>query len=73
MAINETSGRVFVANAIDADNGVTSLGVTVTVTDSAALTGTVDVDVAVIDVNEFVPVFGEQIYKATVEENSASG
>ncbi|XP_048242197.1 protocadherin Fat 4-like isoform X2 [Haliotis rufescens] len=72
LAINETSGRVFVANAIDADNGVTSLGVTVTVTDSAALTGTVDVDVAVIDVNEFVPVFGEQIYKATVEENSAS-
>ncbi|XP_046583151.1 protocadherin Fat 4-like [Haliotis rubra] len=72
LAINETSGRVFIADAIDADSGVTSLSVTVTVTDSASLTGTADVDVAVLDVNEFAPVFGDQIYKANVEENSAS-
>ncbi|XP_067654456.1 protocadherin Fat 4-like [Haliotis asinina] len=71
LAINETSGRVFVADAVDADSGVTSLSVTVTVTDSASLTGTADVDVAVLDVNEFTPVFSDQIYKANAEENSA--
>eukprot|EP00118_Oscarella_pearsei_P019174 m.202185 g.202185 ORF g.202185 m.202185 type:complete len:4095 (+) comp39606_c0_seq6:120-12404(+) len=70
--IGSVTGFITTKGGIDYEK-VTSYSMTVTATDGDGKTGTCTVNVNVTDFNDNSPVFNPNIYKVSIDENSAEG
>ncbi|XP_041372466.1 protocadherin beta-9-like [Gigantopelta aegis] len=74
FTINSSTGEMLTKTRLDRDGaaGKTDVSVTVTVTDSASFTSSVDVTLRVLDINDNVPQFTQSVYYVNVTENSTA-